>query len=150
MSDKHNIRTLPNAFPLHQDKDYISEREWVIWKLLCRPLSSLPESSPQNLCAATGGQISVSRCDELIRITNIASLTGIGTWIARLLAESGFSTNDVCDQPAEALLGKINSRLGYPLCNQTTIHAFTQLQLQWRNEEAEAITKTSATETASV
>jgi len=138
MTANHKVRALPGAFPLHQDKDYISESEWVIWKLLCRPLSSLPENTPEELSAATGGQISVKRCDELIRIANINTLTGIGTWISRLLAETGFDVNDVCDKPAEVLLGQINNRLGYALCNDATIRAFTTLQQQWRGEEQRA------------
>ena len=131
----HNIRSLPGAFPLHADKDYITESEWVIWKLLCRPLTSLPQSTPQALSEATGGQISEARCDELIRIANIATLTGLGTWIARLLAETGYGIDEVCDKPADVLLGGINKRLGYNLCNDATIRAFEKLQLQWRGEE---------------
>lgn len=132
---ENNVFSLPGAFPLHQDKNYISESEWVIWKLLCRPLSSLPESTPEELSAATGGQISVARCDALVRIANIASLTGIGTWIARLLAETGYDVNEVCDLPASVLLGCVNKRLGYQLCNDATMRAFENLQLQWRGEE---------------
>ncbi len=131
----NNIRSLPGAFPLHQDKTYISESEWVIWKLLCRPIENLPQNTPQELCEATGGQISEARCDELIRIANIATLTGIGTWIARLLAETGYDVNDVCDKPANVLLDGVNKRLGYNLCNDATIRAFEKLQLQWRGEE---------------
>jgi len=134
----NNVQAIPGAFPLHQDKDYISESEWVIWKLLCRPLTSLPENTPEELYNASGGQISVARCDELIRIANIASLTGLGTWIARLLAETDFNANDVCDKPASVLLESINKRLGYPLCNEATIRALDNLQLQWRGEEKTA------------
>ncbi len=136
MNKQNNILSLPGAFPLHQDKDYISESEWVIWKLLCRPLSSLPESTAEELSVSTGGQISVNRCDELIRIANIATLSGLGTWISRLLAETGFDVNDICDKPASILLGSINNRLGYQLCNDATVRAFENLQLQWRGEES--------------
>ncbi len=131
----NNITSLPGAFPLHEDKDYITESEWVIWKLLCRPLDTLPQSTPQELSQATGGQISEARCDELIRIANIATLTGLGTWIARLLAETGYDIDDVCDKPADVLLGSVNKRLGYNICNEATIRAFEKLQLQWRGEE---------------
>jgi len=127
--------SLPGAFPLHADKDYITESEWVIWKLLCRPLASLPQSTAKELSDATAGQISEARCDELIRIANIATLTGLGTWIARLLAETDYDIDDVCDKPADILLGGINKRLGYHLCNDATIRAFEKLQLQWRGEE---------------
>jgi len=136
--NQSNIHALPGAFPLHLDKNYITESEWVIWKLLCRPLSSLPESTPKELSAFTGEQISVERCDELIRIANISTLTGIGTWIARLLAQTDFNVNDVCDKPASVLLEALNRRMGYPLCNQATIRAFEVLQLQWRGEEQAA------------
>ncbi|HID35804.1 MAG TPA: hypothetical protein EYP39_00270 [Ghiorsea sp.] len=131
----NNVLSLPGAFPLHQDKNYISESEWVIWKLLCRPLDSLPQSTPQKLSQDTGGQISPQRCDELIRIANIATLSGIGTWISRLLAETDYNVSDVCDKPASVLLDGINKRLGYTLCNDATVRAFEKLQLQWRGEE---------------
>ncbi|MDQ7003409.1 MAG: hypothetical protein Q9N67_00175 [Ghiorsea sp.] len=131
----NNVLSPPAAFPLHQDKNYISESEWVIWKLLCRPITSLPENTPEDLHASTGNQISIARCDELIRIANIATLSGIGTWISRLLAETGYDVNDVCDKPADVLLDSINKRLGYPLCNEATVRAFEKLQLQWRGEE---------------
>ena len=135
MTNNNNILSLPGSFPLHQDKTYITESEWVIWKLLCRPLDTLPQSTPAELCAATGGQISEARCDELIRIANIATLTGLGTWISRLLAECGYDVNEVCDKPANVLLDSINKRMGYKLCNDATIRAFEKLQLQWRGEE---------------
>ncbi|MDX8387422.1 MAG: hypothetical protein R8M46_02665 [Ghiorsea sp.] len=135
MSNQNNIQSLPGAFPLHLDKNYISESEWVIWKLLCRPLVSLPESSPAELSLSTGVQISEERCDELIRIANIATLTGLGTWISRLLAQTGYDVNEVCDKPASVLLDTVNKRLGYQLCNDATIRAFENLQLQWRGEE---------------
>jgi len=135
MAQTSNVHSLPGAFPLHQDKNYISESEWVIWKLLCRPLKSLPESTPEELSSATGGQISVKRCDELIRIANISSLTGVGTWISRLLAETGYDVNEVCGKPASILLDSVNKRLGYQLCNDATVRAFEKLQLQWRGEE---------------
>ena len=135
MAQTSNVHSLPGAFPLHQDKVYISESEWVIWKLLCRPLSSLPESTPEELSAATGKQISVERCDELIRIANISTLTGLGTWIARLLAETDYDVTQVCDIPASVLLEAVNKRLGYQLCNEATVRAFEKLQLQWRGEE---------------
>lgn len=130
-----NVFSRPSVFPLHQDKVYISESEWVIWKLLCRPLASLPESTPEELSLATGGQISVARCGELIRIANIETLTGLGTWISRLLAETDYDVNDVCDKPAAILLASINTRLGYQLCNDATVCAFEKLQHQWHGEE---------------
>jgi hypothetical protein len=133
----NNVFSLPGAFPLHQDKRYISESEWVILKLLCRPLISLPESTPEELSEATGFQISKERCDELIRIANISNLSGLGTWISRLLAETDYDVNDVCDKPAEILLDTVNKRLGYKLCNDATVRAFEKLQLQWRGEEKE-------------
>ncbi len=131
----NNVFSLPGAFPLHQDKSYISESEWVIWKLLCRPLTSLPESTPEELSQSTGGQISETRCDELIRIANIATLSGLGTWMSRLLAETDYDINDVCDKPASVLLDGVNKRLGYQLCNDATVRALENLQLQWRGEE---------------
>jgi hypothetical protein len=126
------VKSLPGAFPLHEDRDFLSESEWVVLKLLCRPINSLAEENPQVLSEATGGQITPERCDELIRIVRIHALPGLGSWIARLMAETGLSDHDVRTQPAEAIMQKINARAGYPICNQATVHALERLQLQWK------------------
>ncbi len=127
-----NVASLPGAFPLHENREFLREHEWVILKLLCRPVASLVDADPEELSAATGGQMSVERCDELIRTVRIAQLPGLGTWIARLLAEAGFSDEDVRRLPAATLTGKLNEKAGYPICNEATTRALASLQLQWK------------------
>ncbi len=126
------VQPLPGAFPLHEDRDFLSESEWVIFKLLCRPVDSLAEAEPEELSAATGGQVSPARCDELIRIVRIKALPGLGSWIARLMAEAGLSEEDVRALPAEEITERINRKAGYPICNAATARALAALQLQWR------------------
>jgi len=127
-----SVKSLPGTFPLHEDRTFLSESEWVILKLLCRPLASLADDNADALSQATGGQITPERCDELIRIVRIHALPGLGSWIARLMAEAGFDDADVRNLPAATIMEKINSRTGYQICNQATVHALTQLQLQWK------------------
>ncbi len=131
-----NIQSLPGAFPLHEDRDFLSESEWVIFKLLCRPIDSLAGDDAAELSRATGGQVTPGRCDELIRIVRIKALPGLGSWIARLMAEAGFNDDDVRHLPAAEITGRINERAGYPLCNEATTRALAALQLQWRGAES--------------
>jgi hypothetical protein len=128
----NNIQALPGAFPLHKDKEFITESEWVILKLLCRPLKDLGETDAEELSQASGGQITVERADELIRIVQIAELPGIGSWIARLMAEVGLDVEQVKTRPADEMMTLINERSGYPLCNDATVRALADLQLQWK------------------
>lgn len=132
------VRTLPGVFPLHEDREFLKESEWVILKLLCRPVETLAEANAGELSRACGGQIAVARCDELIRTVRITSLDGLGSWIARLLAEAGFSDTDVRTLPAETLTQHINERAGYPLCNDATMRSLAELQRQWKNSETES------------
>lgn len=118
-------------FPLHQDKRYISESEWVILKLLCRPLEQLDYTDAAELSTASGGQISEARCDVLIRIVRISRLVGLGTWMARLLAEIGLDMDQVIHDDAAIMMDTVNKRAGYPICNETTTRAFARLQTQW-------------------
>lgn len=133
-----NVQALPGSFPLHEDRDFLRESEWVILKLLCRPLDSLVEAQPELLSEATGGQIPVERCDELIRTVRISQLPGLGSWIARIFAENGFDDQDVRNKPAESITEQVNARAGYPLCNDATTRALAALQLQWKGAEASA------------
>lgn len=128
----HHVQTLPGVFPLHEDRSYISESEWVIFKLLCKPLESLAVEDPQALSEATGGQVTVARCELLIRTTQIAQLPGLGSWISRLLAEAGFDKEAVCHQDAAELIAVINRKMGYRICNDATARALNALQLQWK------------------
>ncbi|RME84629.1 MAG: hypothetical protein D6771_04300 [Zetaproteobacteria bacterium] len=125
----------PECFPLDEDRPFLREHEWVILKLLCRPLASLAEADPEELSAASGGQISPERADELIRIVRISMLEGIGTWAARLLAEAGLSDQDLRTMRAEAIAERVNAQLGYPVWNEKTVARLAALQQRWRGDE---------------
>jgi len=131
----NNVQALPGAFPLHADKDLITESEWVILKLLCRPVMDIDSTDAEELSKASGGQIKVERADELIRIVSISKLPGLGTWIARLMGEVGLDVEQVKTLPAEEVMNRINKRMGYPLCNEATVRALADLQLQWKGSE---------------
>jgi len=126
---------MPGAFPLHEDREFLSESEWVIFKLICRPLESFADADAAELSAATGGQVSPERCDQLIRTVRIAQLEGLGSWIARLFAEAGFSDEDIRRQDAGTITAAINKKAGYNICNEATRRALHALQLQWRGAD---------------
>jgi len=128
----NNVQALPGAFPLHIDKDFVTESEWVILKLLCRPVMEIDGTDAEELSQASGGQIGVERADELIRIVSISKLPGLGSWIARMMAESGFDAEQIKTVAADELMARINERMGYPLCNDATVRALADLQLQWK------------------
>jgi len=130
-----NVKALPGAFPLHEDKDFISESEWVILKLLCRPVMEIGGTDAEELSAASGGQIRVERAGELIRIVRIAALPGLGSWIARLLAEAGLDEEQVRSLPAEEIMKRVNDKAGYPICNDATVRALADLQLKWKGSD---------------
>ena len=132
----NNVQALPGAFPLHEDRDFLSESEWVIFKLLCRPVESFADDNAEALSAATGHQVSKERCDELIRIVRISQLQGLGTWISRLLAEAGFNDMDLREAKAESITAGVNEKAGYNLCNEATTRAMQALQLQWKGAES--------------
>lgn len=133
----NNIQSLPGSFPLREDRDFITESEWVILKLLCRPVNDIDQTDADELSAASGGQMSVERCDEMIRIVRISKLTGLGSWIARLMAETGCDEQEVRNGDAAEIMQRINNKAGYPLCNDATIRALADLQLQWKGAELE-------------
>lgn len=133
----NNIQALPGAFPLHEDRNFISESEWVIFKLLCRPIDSIADDNAQELSEATGNQVSVERCDELIRIVRIHKLSGLGSWVSRLMGEAGLDADDIRNLDAETITARVNSKMGYNICNEATTRALAALQLQWKGEEAE-------------
>lgn len=128
----NKIQALPGVFPLHADKTFISESEWVIFKLLCRPIASLADDDAESLSLITGHQVSVARCDELIRTVQIHQLSGLGSWISRLLAEVGCDVLQVQEDNAQILMQKVNEKAGYKICNDATVQALSQLQLQWK------------------
>lgn len=127
------LQSLPGTFPLHEDKPFINESEWVILKLLCRSLDSLAEADADELAQATGGQFTLERCHELISIVRISNLPGLGSWMARLMVEAGLSEQDALSLQADELGERINAHMGYAICNAATSHAIAGLQSQWRN-----------------
>ena len=131
-----NVKAFPGTFPLHEDRNFLAESEWVIFKLLCRPIDSISEDNPEELSVATGNQVTPARCDELIRIVRINRLAGIGSWISRIFAEAGLSDVDIRSLSAEEITGRVNSKAGYNICNDATTRALALLQLQWKGAEA--------------
>lgn len=130
-----NIQALPGAFPLHGEQNFLSESEWVIFRLLCRPPESFADAAAEELSGATGNQVSVERCDQLIRIVRIRQLPGLGSWIARIFAETGFSDSEIRELQADEITARVNSNVGYPLLNDATRRALASLQLQWKGSE---------------
>jgi len=126
------VLALPGVFPLHEDRDLLSERESVIFRLLCRPLESLIGEDAEALSAATGDQVSVARCQQLINAVEIAALPGLGMWIARLMAEAGLTVDAVRSNSALSVMSAVNGHAGYRICNDATIHALAHLQREWR------------------
>jgi hypothetical protein len=104
----NKIQALPGAFPLHENRNFLSESEWVIFKLLCRPVESFSEANAEELSAATGHQVTPERCAELISIVRIQQLPGLGSWISRLFAEAGFSENEIRNLPASQITERLN------------------------------------------
>jgi len=127
------VQPLPGTFPLREDREFLRESEWVILKLLCRPVDSLAGADANELSQASGGQLAPERCNELINIARISNLPRLGTWIARLMVEAGLDVEDVLTLPAEDLIRRVNEHAGYPICNQATIHAIADLQVSWSN-----------------
>ncbi|MDX8391482.1 MAG: hypothetical protein R8K53_02785 [Mariprofundaceae bacterium] len=128
------IKSLPGALPLHEDRDFLRESEWIILKLLCRPLDGLAESNGEELSAASGSQLSIERCNQLIGIVRISQLPGLGSWIARLLVEAGLSEHDVRALAAADVSKRVNQHMGYAICNPATTRALGELQQKWQQE----------------
>jgi len=126
------VQPMPGTFPLDEDRDFLRESEWVILKLLCRPLDSLATADADELSSASGGQLSPERCKQLINIIRISNMSGLGTWIARLMVESGVDEQTLLTMPAEDLTECVNKHAGYPICNQATVHAIANLQTSWK------------------
>ncbi|MDX8389791.1 MAG: hypothetical protein R8M38_04790 [Mariprofundaceae bacterium] len=125
------VATLPGIFPLHEDKPFLSEREWTCLRLICHNAKTIADTEAVALSEATAAQIDESRADLLIRTARIARLSGLGTWIARLMAEVGMDADMVCKQPAQSIMDAVNAKVGYPICNSATVHALDMLQQQW-------------------
>lgn len=131
-----NVKAFPGTFPLHEDRNFLAESEWVIFKLLCRPVDSFAEDDPESLSVATGSQVTPARCDELIRIVRINQLAGIGSWISRIFAQAGLNDSDIRELAAATITDRVNAKAGYKICNEATTRALAQLQLQWKGAEA--------------
>jgi len=131
------LKSLPGTFPLHEDKPFLNESEWVILKLLCRPLDSLAEADADELAQASGGQFTTERCRELISIVHISRLPGLGSWMARLIVEAGLSEQDVLNLHADELGERINAHMGYAICNAATNRALAGLQSEWRRNSSQ-------------
>lgn len=125
------VQAMPGTFPLHEDRDFLRESEWVILKLLCRPLDSLITADADELSSASGGQLLPDRCQQLINIIRISNLPGLGTWIARLMVEAGMNEQALRTLSSETLIEGINKHVGYPICNQATMRAISTLQTSW-------------------
>jgi len=134
----NNVQTLPGVFPLHEDREYLSEREWVCLQLTCHSRKSLVDVSPENLSRATAGQISVARANEIIHTAQIARLDGLGSWIARLMVQAGLNADSVRSLPAAEVMGLVNKNAGYKLCNAASIRGLTGLQQVWSNSATSA------------
>ncbi len=128
------IQPLPGALPLHEDKNFLRESEWVILKLLCRPLDSLAENNAEELSAASGKQLAVERCKQLISIVRLSKRAGLGSWAARLIVEAGFDEQDVDSLAAEEISATVNQHMGYAIFNPATTRALAALQETWRNK----------------
>ena len=126
----------PAAFPLDEDRPFLSEREWTCLRLICHTEASIADSDPQALAEATANQIDPARAAQLVEIARMARLPGLGTWMARLLVEADVSLDDLTGKSADELLARVNAQAGYPICNAATIAAFALLQAGWRNTSA--------------
>jgi len=132
------LKSLPGAFPLYEDKSFLNESEWVILKLLCRSLDSLAGTDADELAQASGGQLTPERCRELIAIVRISQLPGLGSWMARLMVEAGLGEHDVLTLPADELGERVNAHLGYSICNIATRRALAGLQEGWSSSSRQA------------
>jgi len=126
-----NVQALPGAFPLHENREFLSEREWVCLQLICHSRKTLADADAAALSESTAGQISVERARDIIETARIARLDGLGTWIARLMAQAGLTLEDVQQLPAEEMVNRVNAHAGYALCNDATVHALKGLQAVW-------------------
>ncbi|MDX8411045.1 MAG: hypothetical protein R8K46_04105 [Mariprofundaceae bacterium] len=126
-----NVQSLPGIFPLAEDRDFLSEREWTCLRLVCHDKKTIADAEPEALSRATAGQINATRAAVLIQTARIASLPGLGSWIARLMAEAGWCEQDIRCRPAADIMIAINRRTGYAICNRATEHALGELQTKW-------------------
>jgi len=125
------VQALPGAFPLHEDREFLGEREWVCLQLICHSQKTLADADASDLSSATANQITVERAREIISIAKIARFDGLGSWIARLMVEAGLDEDTVRTLPAIDIMDRVNEKTGYPLCNPATVRALADLQAIW-------------------
>lgn len=130
------MQALPGAFPLHEDRDFLSEREWICLQLLCYSQKTLADANASELSDATASQISIERAQKIISTAKIARLDGLGSWIARLMVEAGLDEDTVRQLPATDIMQRVNANVGYPLCNPATARALAGLQAIWAGRKA--------------
>ncbi len=128
----------PEAFPLHENRPFLSEREWTCLRLICHTEDSIADCDPGELAEATANQIDAHRAGQLVAIARMSRLPGLGSWMARLLAEAGVHENELTEQSADTLLARVNTQAGYPICNAATVAALALLQASWRQTQARA------------
>lgn len=128
----------PEAFPLHEDRPFLSEREWTCLRLICHTGDSIADCDPAELTDATANQIDAHRAGQLVATARMARLPGLGSWMARLLVEAGVHENELTELSADALLARVNAQAGYPICNAATVAALALLQASWRQARARA------------
>lgn len=128
----------PEAFPLHEDRPFLSEREWTCLRLICHTEDSIADCDPAELARATGDQVDARRADQLVAIARMARLPGLGSWMARLLVEAGVQEAELTESSADDLLARVNAQTGYPICNAATVAAFALLQASWRQARTRA------------
>jgi len=127
-----NVQALPGIFPLQEDRNFLTEREWTCLRLICHDHHTIADSDPIALSVATAGQIAEARAKVLIDTARIALLPGLGTWISRLMAEAGWDETAVRTRPAKDIMEAVNRQAGYAICNPATVHALSALQERWR------------------
>ena len=128
----------PESFPLHENRPFLSEREWTCLRLICHSEDSIADCDGAALAEATANQIDAHRAGQLVAIARMARLPGLGSWMARLLVEAGVRENELTEQSADALLARVNAQAGYPICNAATVAALALLQASWRQAWARA------------
>jgi hypothetical protein len=128
----------PETFPLHENRPFLSEREWTCLRLICHTEDSIADCDPEALAEATANQIDPRRAAQLVAIAHMARLPGMGSWMARLLVEAGVHEDELTTQSADALLARVNAQVGYPICNAATVAAFALLQASWRQARTRA------------
>jgi len=124
-------KELPARFPLYENRDFLSEREWVCLRLICHTADSIADADPLALAEATAHQIGPERAARLVEMARIARLPGLGSWISRLLVDAGIDSTTIRTLSADEIVARVNQVFGYPICNPATASELAQLQATW-------------------